>query len=163
MNDSAHITNKATHKSAKGASATDKEYTGFTQEEKEAMKERAKELKRSARRGAPADEEGEVLAKIDAMAEPDRAMARRIHSIVKAAAPDLSPRLWYGMPAYARDGKVICFFQDAAKFKSRYATLGFSDKAHLDDGEMWPVTYALNELTPAEEARIIMLVKKAVG
>src|SRR5664279_3783369 len=129
------------------------------------MKERAQELKAEARRGPrakKADGEGDVLAKIAAMPEPDRAMAERLHAIIKATAPALSPRTWYGMPAYAKDGNVVCFFQDAAKFKARYATLGFSDKANLDEGAMWPNSYALTELTPADEARIAALVKKAV-
>ena len=129
------------------------------------MKERARELKAAGRRGPHADKadgEAEVLAKIAEMADSDRAMAERLHAIVKDSAPDLSPRLWYGMPAYAKDGNVVCFFQDAAKFKARYATLGFSDKAHLDDGAMWPNSYALTELTAADEARIVELVKKAV-
>lgn len=136
---------------------------GFTDDERAAMKERARELKTEGRRGSPADGEQEVLAKIAAMQEPDRAMAERLHAIVKAAAPGLSPRTWYGMPAYAKDGKVVCFFQDAKKFKTRYATLGFSDKANLDDGSMWPTSYALPELTAADEKRIAALVKKAVG
>jgi uncharacterized protein YdhG (YjbR/CyaY superfamily) len=132
------------------------------------MQERARELKAEARRGPRAkkngaDGEREVLAKIAEMAEPDRSMAERLHAIIKAAAPALSPRLWYGMPAYAREGNVVCFFQDAAKFKARYATLGFSDKAKLDDGAMWPSSYALTELTAADEARIAALVKKAVS
>ena len=130
------------------------------------MKERARELKTSARRSpraAEADGEGDVLAKISEMQEPDRAMAERIHAIITASAPDLSPRTWYGMPAYAKDGNVICFFQPAQKFKARYSTLGFNDKAHLDDGTMWPVAYALRELTAADEARIAALVKKAAG
>ena len=124
------------------------------------MKERARELKAQ---GAGADGESEVLAKIAEMKEPDRAMAKRLHAIITAAAPTLSPRTWYGMPAYARDGKVVCFFQSAAKFKSRYATLGFSDQAHLDEGAMWPTGFALKELTATEEARISQLVKKAVS
>ena len=151
---------KDTQKSAKSTTAT------FTDEERVAMKERAKELKAAGRRGARADKadgESEVLAKIAEMAEPDRVMAEGLHAIIKASAPDLSPRLWYGMPAYARDGNVVCFFQDAQKFKARYATLGFSDKAHLDDGAMWPNSYALTELTAADEARIGVIVKKAVS
>ena len=130
------------------------------------MKERAQELKAAARRGpgaGKADGESDVLAKIAEMPEPDRAMAERLHAIVKASAPTLSPRLWYGMPAYARDGKVVCFFQGAQKFKTRYATLGFSDKANLDEGAMWPTAFALEELTAADEARIGALVKKAVS
>ena len=130
---------------------------GFTAEERAAMKERARELK-----GGTADAEGEVLAKIAAMAGPDRAIAERLHAIIKAAAPALSPKTWYGMPAYAKDGKVVCFFQDARKFKSRYATFGFSDKANLDDGAMWPTTFALKQLTAAEEKQIVALVKQAL-
>jgi hypothetical protein len=139
---------------------------GFTEEERAAMKERARELKAAARRGSraeKADGERAVLAKIAEMAEPDRGMGERLHAIIKASAPGLSPRLWYGMPAYAKDGKVVCFFQSAQKFKTRYATLGFSDRANLDVGAMWPTAFALKELTAAEEARIGALVKKAVG
>jgi uncharacterized protein YdhG (YjbR/CyaY superfamily) len=156
-----------TRKSAK--STTGKTYEGFTDEERGAMKERAKELKATTRRGsraakaAKADEESEVLAKIAEMLEPDRAMAERLHAIIKASAPALSPRLWYGMPAYAKDGKVVCFFQTAQKFKTRYATLGFSDQANLDEGAMWPTAFALTKLTAADEARIGALVKKAVA
>ncbi|WP_437065174.1 iron chaperone [Streptomyces sp. enrichment culture] len=131
------------------------------------MKERAKEVKASARRGSRADkaaeDEAAVLAKIAEMEEPDRTMAERLHAVVRASAPDLRPKLWYGMPAYAKDGKVVCFFQSAQKFKSRYATLGFSDQANLDDGAMWPASYALRELTAAHEARIGALVKQAVS
>jgi uncharacterized protein YdhG (YjbR/CyaY superfamily) len=135
--------------------------TGFTAEERAAMKERARELKAAAQK---ADGESDVLAAIAEMPEPDRAMATRLHAIVKATAPALSPKTWYGMPAYAnKDGKVVCFFQTAQKFKTRYATLGFSDTANLDEGTMWPVTFALKELTPAEEKRIVALVKKAVS
>ena len=142
--------------------------SGFTDEERAAMKERAREVKAEARRAsrgkkARADGEADVLAKIAEMSQPDRAMAERIHEIVKAAAPDLVPRTWYGMPAYAKDGKVLCFFQAAKKFKSRYATFGFSDQARLDDGELWPVAFAVRELTPAAEKRITALVKRAVG
>jgi hypothetical protein len=140
--------------------------TTFTDEERSAMKERAKEQKASARRGPRADKAdgvGEVLAKIAELPEPDRAMAERLHAVITASAPDLSPKLWYGMPAYAKDGKVICFFQSAQKFKTRYATLGFSDDANLDDGTMWPSAFALMKLTAADEARIGALVKKAVG
>ena len=140
--------------------------TGFTDEERAAMRERAQELRAAARRGpraGKASEESAVLAKIAAMPAPDRAMGERLHAIIKASAPALSPRLWYGMPAYAKDGKVLCFFQSADKFKSRYATFGFSDKAALDEGHMWPTAFALKELTAAEEARIGALVKKAVG
>jgi len=131
---------------------------GFTEEERAAMREHAREMK-----GGKADGEAEVLAKIAQMPEPDRAMAARLHAIVKATAPGLSPRTWYGMPAYARDGDVVCFFQSAEKFKTRYATIGFSDKAHLDAGAMWPTAFALKELGAAEEARAAALVKKAVG
>jgi|SRR2546421_2151063 uncharacterized protein YdhG (YjbR/CyaY superfamily) len=145
---------KATQKSAKSTSARAK----FTDEELGAMKERVKELKADKAGG-----ESAVLAKIAEMREPDRAMARRLHAIVKASAPSLVPRLWYGMPAYAKDGKVVCHFQDAKKFKTRYATLGFSDAANLDEGAVWPVAFALKDLTPAEEARIGALVKKAVS
>src|SRR6266852_2945822 len=155
-----------TQKSAKSATLTGKAVKGFTDEERVAMKERAQELKAEARRGPrakKADGEGDVLAKIAEMPEPDRAMAERLHAIIKASAPALSPRTWYGMPAYAKDGNVVCFFQPAQKFKTRYATLGFSDKAHLDDGNMWPVAFALTELTRADEARIGALVKKAVS
>ncbi len=130
------------------------------------MRERARELKVAARRGSragKADEESDVLGKIAEMQKPDRVMAERLHAIVKATAPDLSPRTWYGMPAYAKDGKVVCFFQSAEKFKTRYATLGFSDKANLDEGVMWPTDFALKELTPDVEKRIGALVKKAVS
>jgi uncharacterized protein YdhG (YjbR/CyaY superfamily) len=155
---------KGTQKSAKRT--TDKESTGFTDEERAAMRERAQELKAAARRGpraGKADGESDVLAKIAEMPEPDRAMAERLHAIVKASAPALSPRTWYGMPAYAKDGKVVCFFQSAQKFKARYATFGFSDKANLDEGAMWPTSFALKELTAAEEGRISALVKQAVS
>jgi len=138
-------------------------YEGFTDEERGAMKERAQELKAAGRRGKKADEEGALLAKIAEMAEPDRAMAERVHAVITASAPDLSPKLWYGMPAYAKDGQVVCFFQPAQKFKSRYATLGFNDPANLDDGAMWPTSFALTELTAAEEERIAALVQKAVS
>nr|WP_234334260.1 DUF1801 domain-containing protein [Streptomyces sp. NRRL B-1347] len=129
------------------------------------MKERAKEVKATQRssRGTKANGESDVLAKIAEMAEPDRGMAERIHAIVKATAPELTPKTWYGMPAYAKDGKVVCFFQSAAKFKSRYATLGFNDDARLDEGAMWPTAFALTELTAAEEERIAGLIKRAVG
>jgi uncharacterized protein YdhG (YjbR/CyaY superfamily) len=139
---------------------------GFTDEERAAMKERAQELKAAAGRGRRADKadgESAVLAKIAEMPEPDRAKAERLHAIVKASAPALSPRTWYGMPAYAKDGKVVCFFQSAQKFKTRYATFGFSDAANLDEGDLWPVPFALKELTGAEEARIVALVKRAVS
>ena len=143
-----------------------KKSTGFTDAERAAMKERVQELKTSAGRGPRADKtdgESAVLAKIAEMREPDRAMAKRIHAIIKASAPTLSPRTWYGMPAYAKDGEVVCFFQPAQKFKTRYATLGFSDAANLDEGALWPVAFALKALTPTEEARISALVKKAVS
>jgi uncharacterized protein YdhG (YjbR/CyaY superfamily) len=156
-----------TKKPAKTTAANDIKYEGFTEEERDAMKARAQELKASARRGSraakAADEESAVLAKIAELPEPDRAMAERIHAIVKASAPVLSPRLWYGMPAYARDGKVVCFFQSAQKFKTRYATFAFSDEANLDDGPMWANSYALVELTAAAEAKIAALVTKAVS
>ena len=136
---------------------------GFTEDERAAMKERARELKAEARRGkSKADGESDVLAKIAEMPEPDRVMAERLHAIVMASAPGLSPKTWYGMPAYARDGKVVCFFQSAEKFKARYATLGFSDEANLDAGAMWPTSFALKELTAKDEAKIRALVKKAV-
>jgi len=133
---------------------------GFTAEERAAMKERAKELKATATK---AEAESAVLAKIAEMPEADRVMAERLHAVIKASAPALSPKLWYGMPAYAKDGKVVCYFQDAHKFKSRYATFGFSDEAKLDEGAMWPTSFALTELTAADEARIGELVKQAVG
>ena len=155
---------KGTRQSAK--STTGKESKGFTDEERAAMRERARELKAAGRRGsaaAKADGESEVLAKIAEMVEPDRAMAERLHAIVKASAPGLSPRTWYGMPAYAKDGNVVCFFQSAQKFKTRYATFGFSDKANLDEGAMWPTDFALKELTADVEARIGALVKEAVS
>ena len=126
------------------------------------MRERAREMKADARRGK-ADGESEVLAKIAAMPGPDRALGERLHAIIKASAPDLSPKLWYGMPAYARDGKIVCFFQSAAKFGARYATFGFNDTAKLDDGTMWPTSFALKKLTAADEKKIVALVKKAVG
>ena len=151
---------KDTQKSAKSTIASGKKYEGFTAEERAAMKERAKELKAAANE---ADEESAVLAKIAEMAEPDRAMANRLHAIIKASAPALSPKTWYGMPAYARDGKVVCFFQSAQKFNARYATFGFNDTANLDEGPMWPTSFALKELTATEEARIVALVKKAVS
>jgi len=157
---------KTTKRSAKSTTASGKKSKGFTAEERSAMKERAQELKAEARRGPRADKadgESAVLAKIAEMPKPDRAMAKRIHAIVKASAPDLSPRTWYGMPAYAKDGKVVCFFQSAHKFKSRYATFGFNDSANLDKGAMWPTSFALKELTAAEEAKIGALVKKAVS
>ena len=159
-------TKKATQKSAKSTTASGKTFKGFTDEERVAMKERAQELKAAARRGPRADKtdgESAVLAKIAEMREPDRAMGGRLHAIIKASAPVLSSRTWYGMPAYAKDGDVVCFFQSAHKFKARYATFGFSDKANLDEGAMWPTSFALKELTAAEEARIGALVRKAVN
>jgi hypothetical protein len=153
-------------KPARSTTGTGKTSGGFTDEERAAMKEHAQELKTAARRGpraSQADGESEVLAKIAEMTEADRVMAERLHAIIKASVPGLSPTTWYGQPAYAKDGKVVCFFQPAQKFKTRYATLGFSDKANLDDGAMWPTYFALKELTAAEEARIIALVKKAVS
>ena len=156
--------NKGKQKSAK--STTGEAPKGFADEERAAMRERAQELRAAARRGASAkkaDGERDVLAKIAEMSQPDRAMAERLHALIKASAPALSATTWYGMPAYAKDGKVICFFQSAQKFKTRYATLGFSDKANLDEGAMWPTAFALKELTPAEAARIVALVKKAVS
>ena len=155
---------KATQKSTKRTTATGKTSKGFTDEERAAMKERAQELKAEARRGADkAGGESDVLAKIAEMPEPDRAMAKRLHAIIKASAPALSPKTWYGMPAYAKDGKVVCFFQSAHRFKSRYATFGFNDAANLDKGAMWPTSFALKELTAAEEAKIGALVKKAAS
>ena len=151
---------KATQKSAKSSTATKKRYEGFTDEEKDAMKDRVQEQKVASRK---ADGESEVLAKIAEMREPDRAMARRLHAIIKTSAPALSPRTWYGMPAYAKDGKVLCFFQSAQKFKTRYATFGFNDAAKLDEGAMWPIAFALTKLTADDEARIGALVKKAVS
>jgi uncharacterized protein YdhG (YjbR/CyaY superfamily) len=157
-----------TQKSAKSTTANNKKSKGFTAEERAAMKERAQELKAEGRRGPrakkdKADGESDVLAKIAAMQEPDRIMAKRLHAIIKATAPALSPKTWYGMPGYAKDGKVVCFFQSAQKFNTRYATFGFSDKANLDKGALWPVAFALKELTAAEEAKIGALVKKAVS
>jgi hypothetical protein len=157
---------KGTQKSAEITTAVDKTSEGWTDDERAAMKEHAQELKAAARRGprgGKAAGESEVLAKIAEMPEPDRAMGERLHAIIKAGAPALSPRLWYGMPAYAKDGKVVCFFQSAQKFNSRYATFGFNDTANLDDGAMWPTSFALTELTAADEARISALVKKAVS
>jgi uncharacterized protein YdhG (YjbR/CyaY superfamily) len=159
-------TKKATQKSTRSSTATGKKSNGFTAEERAAMRERAQELKGEARRGPrakKADGESDVLAKIAAMREPDRAIAKRLHAIIQASAPALSPKTWYGMPAYAKDGKVVCYFQSAQKFNSRYATFGFSDEANLDKGAMWPTSFALKELTAAEEAKIVALVKKAVS
>ena len=153
---------KDTQKSATSTPA--KKSKGFTDEERAAMKERAQELKAEARASKnKAEGESDVLAKIAEMPEPDRAMAKRLHAIIKASAPALSPKTWYGMPAYAKDGKVVCFFQSAQKFNSRYATLGFNDAANLDEGAMWPAAFALKELTAADEAKIGALVKKAVS
>ncbi|MGO9468296.1 MAG: iron chaperone [Isosphaeraceae bacterium] len=155
-----------TRKSAKSSSAIRKTSKGFTDDERVAMRERLQELKAEGRRGPRADKadtESAVLAQIAAMPGPDRALGERLHAIIKASAPALSPRLWYGMPAYARDGKVVCFFQSAAKFKTRYATFGFQHAANLDEGAMWPVAFALIGLNAAEEARISALVKKAVS
>jgi len=159
-------TKKTTRTSASSVAASRKAVKGFTDEERAAMKERTRELKAEASRSGratQADGEREVLAKIGEMPEPDRGMAERLHGLIKAIAPELSPRTWYGMPAYAKDGNVVCFFQSAHKFKARYATFGFSDKANLDEGTMWPVALALKELTAADEARIAALVKKAVS
>lgn len=156
----------ATGTTAKRTTAGDEKSQGFSSDERAAMKERAREVRAESRRSAranKADGESDLLAKIAEMSESDRAMATRLHAIIKAAAPDLSPKTWYGMPAYAKDGKVICFFQSAQKFNSRYATLGFSDDANLDDGAMWPTSFALKELTATEEARISALVKQAVS
>ena len=153
-------------KSTRSTSATDETSEGFTAEERAAMKERAKEVKAASRRGSrtnPADAESAVLAKIAEMPGPDRALGERLHAIVRASAPSLSPKLWYGMPAYARDGKVVCYFQSADKFNARYATFGFNDTANLDEGSMWPTSFALTELSADDEARIGALVKKAVG
>jgi uncharacterized protein YdhG (YjbR/CyaY superfamily) len=153
-----------TKKPAKGTAGRDTPSEGWTDEERAAMKEHAKELKAAARRGAAkADGEADVLAKIADMPASDRAMAERIHEVIKANGPDLTPRTWYGMPAYAKDGKVVCFFQAADKFKARYATFGFNDIANLDDGAMWPTSWALTKLTAADEATIGALVKKAVS
>jgi uncharacterized protein YdhG (YjbR/CyaY superfamily) len=155
---------KATQKSASRTTASGKTSKGFTDEERAAMKERARELKAEARADKDrAAGESDVLAKIAEMPGPDRAIAERLHAIVKASAPALSPKTWYGMPAYARDGKIVCFFQSAHKFNTRYATLGFNDTANLDEGAMWPTSFALKELTAAGEARIGALVKKAVS
>ena len=151
---------KVMQEAAGSATGAGKASKGFTAEERAAMKERAQELKAEAKK---ADGESAVLGKIAEMEEGDRTMAERIHAIVRASAPGLTPRLWYGMPAYAKDGKVVCFFQGAQKFNTRYATLGFSDEANLDEGNMWPASFALKELTAADEARIAALVKKAVS
>jgi uncharacterized protein YdhG (YjbR/CyaY superfamily) len=153
-----------TQKSTRSTTATGKKSKAFTDEERAAMKERAREVKAEARRDADrAAGESDVLEKIAEMQGPDRAMAKRLHAIIKASAPALSPKTWYGMPAYAKDGKVVCFFQSAQKFKSRYATFGFNDTANLDKGAMWPTSFALKKLTAAEEKKIAALVKKAVS
>lgn len=157
---------KDTPKPAKRTSAVDKPSEGFTDEERAAIQERAQEVKASARRGTRADKAdgvSAVLAKIAEMPEPDRSMGERLHALITTSAPDLSPKPWYGMPAYAKDGKVVCFFQAAQKFKTRYATLGFSEDANLDEGAMWPTAFALTKLSPADEARIVALVKQAVS
>ena len=160
--------NKDMRKSSnpKGTTVKEKKPKGFTDEERAAMRERVQELKAGERHGGRSgkeDGETDVLAKIAGMQQPDRDMAERLHAIIKASAPALSPRTWYGMPAYAKGGNVVCFFQSASKFKTRYATLGFSDKANLDEGRMWPTAYALKELTAADEAKIAALVKRAVS
>jgi len=155
-----------TQKPAKSTTAKNKTHEGFTGEERAAMKDRAQELKPAARRGpraGGAEGDSDVLAKIAEMTGPDRALAERLHALITASAPVLVPRTWYGMPAYAKDGKIVCFFQPARKFKTRYATLGFNDAAHLDDGAMWPIAFALTELTAAGEARIAALVQQAVS
>ena len=155
---------RSTRKSAKSTTASGKQSKVLTAEERAAMKERVQELKAEARRGKDnAAGESDVLAKIAEMKGPDQATAKRLHALIKDTAPALSPKTWYGMPAYAKGGKVVCFFQSAHKFKSRYATFGFSDEANLDEGAMWPTAFALKELTAAEEARIVALVKKAVS
>ncbi|WP_052852592.1 iron chaperone [Streptomyces avicenniae] len=157
---------KNTTSPATGNAAADDDADGFTDEERSAMKERAQELRKVARRGTrgpKADPEVEVLAKIAEMAEADRVLAERVHALVKSEAPHLVPRLWYGMPAYSKDGKVLCFFQSGQKFKTRYATLGFSDQAALDDGNVWATSYALTELTAADEARVGELIRRAAA
>ena len=157
---------KGTQKAARSTTAAKEKFKGFTDEERVAMKERAQELKAAERRGPrtdKADGESEVLGRIAGMQEPDRTMGKRLHAIIRASGPTLLPRLWYGMPAYAKDGKVLCFFQSAQKFKTRYATLGFTDVANLDEGAVWPVAFALKELSATEESRIGALVKKAVS
>jgi len=157
---------KSAQKSSRSAAATGGAARMFTDEERAAMKEYVQETRANARRATGAekgDGETDVLAKLAALPQPDRAIGERLHALLKANAPELSPRTWYGMPAYAKDDKVVCFFQSAQKFKTRYATLGFSDKAQLDDGRMWPTAFALKELTAAEEARIVALIRKALG
>jgi uncharacterized protein YdhG (YjbR/CyaY superfamily) len=164
MNQGKSTTKKATEESAESASAIGKAVEGFSADERAAMKERAQELRAAARANKDkADGENAVLAKIAEMQEPDRVMVKRLHAIIKASAPALSPKTWYGMPAYAKEGKIVCFFQGAQKFNTRYATLGFSDAANLDEGALWPVAFALKELTAAEEAMIGALVKRAVS
>jgi uncharacterized protein YdhG (YjbR/CyaY superfamily) len=160
-----HMATKKTTTNAPRATRSEETADGFTEEERAAMKERAKEVRAGKRGGGAAKADGttEVLAKIAEMAEPDRSIAERVHALVMGAAPELSPRTWYGMPAYAKDGKVLCFFQNAGKFKARYSTLGFDDSAKLDDGAMWPTSYAVMTLTPAVEREITALVRKAVG
>ena len=156
----------ATRKIARAKGTTGTAYEGFTAEERDAMKQHAEELKKATGRGlsaSRADEERDVLAKIAEMSDVDRVMAERVHAVITSSLPELSPKLWYGMPAYSKAGKIICHFQPAQKFKTRYPTLGFSDKANLDDGDMWPVAFALAELTPEVEARITALVKQAAG
>ncbi len=160
MNQNISTNKKGIQKSAMSATPAGKKSQGFTAEEKAAMKARARELKAS---DDAAEAENVVLAKINEMPEPDRSMGRRLHTIIKASAPVLSAKLWYGQPAYAKDGKIVCFFQPAHKFNTRYATLGFNDAANLDEGDMWPTYYALKDLTAATEARITALVKKAVS
>jgi uncharacterized protein YdhG (YjbR/CyaY superfamily) len=151
-------------KSAKKITVADKEHEGFSDVERAAIKERAEEVKSSSRRGGKkANEEAAVVAKIAEMEQPDRGLAERFHEIVKASAPDLAPKLWYGMPAYAKDGKVVCFFQSGQKYESRYSSFGFNDPANLDDGNMWPTSFALTKITAAEEKKISTLVKKAAG
>jgi hypothetical protein len=153
---------KAKQKTAQTTTAKKKRYEGFTDEEKSAMQQRVREQKVGARSNK-VNGESELLAKIAEMTESDRVMAKRVHAVIKASAPALAPTTWYGMPAYAKDGKIVCFFQSAQKFKTRYATFGFSDRANLDDGNMWPNAYALTKVTAADEARIAALVKKAVS
>jgi len=158
-----NATKKTTTKAAKSTNAKDKSYEGFTDDERGAMKERAKELKAEARRGGKGDAESDVLAKIAEMPEADRAIAGKLHAIVKANAPDLSPRLYYGMPAYARGGKVVCFYQSADKFKTRYGTFNFTDQANLDEGAVWPTSFGVAKLGAADEKKFAALVKKAVS
>ena len=163
MENTQDVNKKGAKKAAKNTTAVNNKGKGLSDEEIAAMKDRIQEQRAEARRGSRADGESDVLAKIAEMPEPDRVMAERLHAIIKASAPALSPKTWYGMPAYARDGKVVCYFTSAHKFNSRYATFGFNDTANLDEGAMWPVAFALKELTAIEEARISTLVKKAVS